>query len=365
MNMKNINKILFLGILISSALFYSCDTEEESIGFTPGSNLLIAGESSFLAFESETYNVEGFTIDETYTWSITGPGTASVTEVAGREGEFVSVTAEDEGLYTLTVSNGTLDGSYTIDVGTVNEFLGVGTDTLSLSENQYNGNGDTLFLPVNISERNVFETTATFSVVNGTAIEGEDFEIVNETNTLTFAAGETQAFVEVFLLDNETIDGERSFSIVLDEITSTGQKSTAVELAPDSLKVGQSVIFIDDDLKYIGLDVATDSMEVNSAGNYFLDVTLSKAVAEDLTITYSVTDENGIPLTTVDKSNGSVEIFAGQTSAQITLDILDSFVEEGAAGTFITVELLSIISSDDEVLFGDNVDFVIEAKPAE
>lgn len=363
--MKNINKILTLGILLCSLVLYSCDTEEESIGFKAGENLLIAGSGDILTFASGTYNVEGFTVDETYTWAITGPGTAVVTPVTGRDGEFVTVTAEDAGLYELSVSNGTLTGTTNIDVTSVNQFLGVGADTIRVFENQFNGSGDTLVLSVNISERNVFATTATFSVVSGTATEGVDYDVLNENNTLTFAAGETEAFVKVLLSDNQTIDGIRDFSIVLDNVTTTGIKNSAVTLAPDSLNVGQTVVFIDDDIKTVNFNTKTDTVEVNDAGNYFINVELSKAMTEDVVINYSVVDENSVALVGVDKTNGTVNIFAGQTSTSITLDILDSFVADGASTTTINVLLQSVLSSDGEVVLGASDAFTIEAEPAE
>lgn len=346
--------------------FVACDTEEEQIGFEPGSNLLISGSDEFLTYESSSFYVEGFTIDETYTWTVSGDGEATLQEVPGREGEFVSVMAEDEGTYSVSVSNDNgLDGSLTFTVGTVNEFLGVGVDTLNLSENQYNAGGDTLFLPVNISERNVFETTAEFNIVEGTAQEGVDFEVLNETNVLTFEEGETEAYVLIQLINNTTFDGTRDFIVELGDILTTGPKSAAVEQAPDSLEIGQSVVYINDDLKSVNLAVESDSLGTNSSGNYFLDVNLSTAIQEDVTISYTVEDENGLPVLGADKTGGSLEIFAGETGSQIVLDIDETWVADGAEPTTLYVELSAVTSADDEVVLGATSTVSITAAPAE
>lgn len=346
--------------------FVACDTEEEQIGFEPGSNLLISGSDEFLTYESSSFYVEGFTIDETYTWTVSGDGEATLQEVPGREGEFVSVMAEDEGTYTVSVANDNgLDGSYAFTIGTVNEFLGVGADTLNLVENQYNAGGDTLFLPVNISERNVFETTAEFSITEGSAQEGVDFEVLNETNVLTFAAGETEAYVMIQLYDRPGIEGERDFIIELGDILTTGPKSAAVEQAPDSLEIGQSVVYITDDLKSVNLAVESDSLGTNTSGNYFLDVNLSTAVEEDVTITYTVLDENGLPVIGADKTGGAIDIFAGETASQIVLDIDETWVADGAEPTTLYIELSAVNSADDEVVLGNASTVSVTAAPAE
>jgi hypothetical protein len=362
--MKKINNIFLIALFSVAFTFVACDNEEEQISFTPGSNLLISGSDNFLTYESGTFNVEGFTIDETYSWSVTGDGTATVQEVPGREGEFVSVLAEDPGTYTISVSNdNNLEGSLSFTIETVNEFLGVGIDTLDLLENQYNAGGDTLFLPIQISERNVFETTAEFNIVEGSAQQGVDFEVLNESNVLTFEEGETEAFVLIQLINREGAEGTRDFTIELGDILTTGPKSAAVEQAPDSLQVSQSVININDDIKTVNLMIESDSLGTNSSGNYSLDVNLSSAISEDVTITYTVLNENNLPILGADKTGGTLEIFAGETSAQIVLDIDEAWVAEGAEPTTLFVELTGLISGNPEVQLGTSNSVSVTAAP--
>lgn len=104
--MKKINNIFIMGLcLLTLVIFSSCENEEENISFTPGTNLIITGSEEIISTETETYFVEGFTINEQYTWSIAGPGNATVTVVSGRDGEFVDVVVADAGTYTLSVEN--------------------------------------------------------------------------------------------------------------------------------------------------------------------------------------------------------------------------------------------------------------------
>ncbi|MGM0579138.1 MAG: hypothetical protein ACQETL_00555 [Bacteroidota bacterium] len=115
--MKNLkNNILALLLFFAFGLM-SCENEEENFNFTPGTDLMIE-TSTALNYVDETgvYYVAGHTVDETYTWSVSGAG-SSVTEVPDRYGEFVQVTATQEGTVTLTVENDNgLSGSLEIDV---------------------------------------------------------------------------------------------------------------------------------------------------------------------------------------------------------------------------------------------------------
>ncbi|MBK6263460.1 hypothetical protein JKA74_00320 [Marivirga sp. S37H4] len=361
-NYKSFFKITFS--LLAAIIFVACEGEEESISLTPGSGLMISGPDDILTYSSNRYFVRGHDINEEYTWSISGDGVATVTEEEGRSGEYVRVFVEDEGSYTLTVENNEgLVGSYEINVRDVDEFIGVGQDTLYISEEEYQAGSDTLLVPVTISERNIDSTAIEFEIIDGTAVQGIDYEVLNTDNVLRFSPGQTEAYVRILTNDNMTIDGVRDFRIVLGEILTTGEKSSAVEHAPDSLEIGQSVIYIQDDTKTVNLSVEFEEVEVNEAGNYFIEVALNRAVSEDVTIEYTI---DGLPLLSdADKTDGSVTIYAGNTSEEIVLDIDPDWLEEGEEPTVLEIQLEEVISNDEEVTLGSVTEFTIVAGPAE
>lgn len=363
--MKNYK--LFIKLSFSLALafvFAACEGEEETISLTPGTNLLISGSDEILTYDPTSYFVRGHSIDEEYTWTITGDGEASVAEVEGRYGEYVSVLAEEAGTYTLTVSSSNgLDGSMIIEVEDVNEFIGVGSDTTYIYEEDYLAGADTLFFPITISERNVDSTAVEFEVVNGSAVEGEDFEILNENNVLGFSAGQTEAFVKILTKDNITAEAARNFRIVLGDILLTGEGTSAVNQAPDSMNIGQAVIYIEDDIKTVNLIVDFAEVEVDEAGNFFIDLALNRAVEEDVTIEYSI---DGLPLgSDADKTNGSVTIFAGNTSGEIVLDIDPTWLQVGEEKLVLDIQLDDIISDDEEVTLGATTEFTVVVVPEE
>lgn len=115
--MKNLKYNIFAILLFFTIGIMSCENEEESFSFTPGTDLIIE-TSSELEYVDETgvYYVLGHTVDETYSWSASGAG-SSLTVVPDRYGEFVQVTATEEGTVTVTVENDKgLSGSIEIDV---------------------------------------------------------------------------------------------------------------------------------------------------------------------------------------------------------------------------------------------------------
>ncbi len=107
----NMHKIL--GIFVVVALFFmtSCNLDgEENIDWRPGDSLIIQGSPEVVAGTlGEPYFVEGFTIKKEYAWTLNGS-----TLQADREGEFIYVDFPTAGDYTITVNNGTHEGTLTV-----------------------------------------------------------------------------------------------------------------------------------------------------------------------------------------------------------------------------------------------------------
>lgn len=98
--------------IICFSVFVSCSDEEETMSWKPGSSLHIVGASELEAGEDEEeYYVDGYTVKESYTWTLDG---APITPIRG--GEFVVLAFDEAGTHVLTVSNGKLSGTMEITV---------------------------------------------------------------------------------------------------------------------------------------------------------------------------------------------------------------------------------------------------------
>jgi len=110
--------ILRLALLLAVAgTLSACDDSSQNIGWEPGDSLAIIGPAEEVAVPGTyEYYVQAFTIDKDYTWSVNGPVEPDY-EVR-REGEFVDVTYEEAGTYTINIDDGVeYDGS--LDVNAV------------------------------------------------------------------------------------------------------------------------------------------------------------------------------------------------------------------------------------------------------
>ncbi len=111
--MKTKNRYHYILILLAiSFVTFSCDTDgEETMSWKPGNNLHIVGPDELEIDEEGEYYVDGFTVKETYTWTLDG---TPITPI--RDGEFVMLEFGDAADHVLTVSNGTYSGTLNISV---------------------------------------------------------------------------------------------------------------------------------------------------------------------------------------------------------------------------------------------------------
>lgn len=106
-----IHKVLAVFMISTLFLITSCNIDgEESIDWRPGDSLIIQGSPEVeVGAVDEPYYVEGFTVKKDYTWTVNGSAIEPV-----REGEFIMVDFPATGDYTITVSNGTYEGTLSV-----------------------------------------------------------------------------------------------------------------------------------------------------------------------------------------------------------------------------------------------------------
>lgn len=156
-----------------------------------------------------------------------------------------------------------------------------------------------------------------FSTTNGTAAAGLDYTA--NSGTVTFASGETQKVIPVTILDNSQIDGTRTFSLSIssaDAATAVGVTSTAT-------------VSIESDDWLDSFDVASSSI-IESSGSAL--VTISRIGNTSAVGSLYFETSGGSATAGLDYSTkaGVISFLAGESSATISIPILDDALFEGA-----------------------------------
>lgn len=319
-----------IGALSLLTIFAACEGEEESYDWVPAGDLHILGGDSIPVLSGASYRVDGFTVNNDYSWTLNGDPINPV-----REGEFVELTLDEPGEYQLAVSNGRLDDTLTIAALPVT--LGLAGQAATVAENS-----DTVSIPLSLSYEGgsaalAAEATVSYTL-GGTAVAGEDYTLLSP-NPLTIAAGEAEAAIQVIPTDNVLQEEAKTLTATLDAVTVAGS-AEGVELAADSLRT--YTLTLDNDQKLLSLAApeADTLSEVTAAGAYAFTAQLSAATREDVTVPYTVTGQ-GIE----DLTGGEVTFIAGQTASDIIIRITP---EAFATTQTVSVRLGSDITTTDE-----------------
>ena len=182
--------------------------------------------------------------------------------------------------------------------------------------------------------------------VSGTATSGSDFTALS--GTVTILAGETSAVIDLTALDDAIVEGTETVIVTLTEITS-GASQLAIDTANDSA----SVSIADDDSALVSISQTTDGSESGPTAGTFT-VTLSAVSSSDTVVSYTVSGSatSGSDFTALP---GTVTIPAGQTTAVITVPVLNDTAVEGSEDVTVTLT---------DVTQGGNIDVDTSADEA-
>lgn len=102
-------------LLVVAGTLTACDDSSQNIGWEPGDSLAIIGPAEEVAVPGTyEYYVHAFTIEKNYTWDVTGPVDPEYD--VRRDGEYVDVTYEEAGTYTINIDDGVeYDGSLDVE----------------------------------------------------------------------------------------------------------------------------------------------------------------------------------------------------------------------------------------------------------
>ncbi len=253
----------------------------------------------------------------------------SVTISAGDTEAFITVTVlddmVDEGNETFTV---TLTGPVNAELSD-----GVATGTieddddmprLSIADTSAAESAGAMTFRVYLDGAGSEGVTAQVSTSDATATAGSDYSAVTG-GSVTIAAGDTEAFVTVTVLDDMVDEGNETFTVTL-----TGPVNAELS---DGVATG--TIEDDDDMPRLSI---ADTSAVESAGEMTFRVYIDGASSQGVTAQVSTTDATataGSDYSAV--TGGSVTISAGATEAFVTVTVLDDMVNEGSETFTVTL----------------------------
>ena len=188
-----------------------------------------------------------------------------------------------------------------------------------------------LRFPLSLSRALDSDLTIAVTATGDSATAGEDYASIPAT--LTIPAGVTSTSLSVSLLDDGVVEASEQFTVTLSD---PDQRVTTQTLSATGT-------IEDDDQLHVSV-AAASALESDDGGLHFT-VSLSAAAQREISLDYSSSDGSAAAASDYSAASDSLQIAAGETSAQIDIALLDDFERESSE-TF----QLHISSADSQVL---------------
>ena len=240
-----------------------------------------------------------------------------------------------EGNKTFTVTLSGAVGATIEDgegLGTILDDDGVepppGLPTLSIGDATVDEGGGSAQFTVTLSEASDQTVTVDYETSDGTAEASSDY--TTTSGTLTIAPNTTTGTISVSVLDDEVVEGDETFTVVL-----SGASGATIEDGE-----GLGTILDDDGVEPPpGLPTLSigDATVDEGGGSAQFTVTLSEASGAEVTVGYATSNETARAGRDYTTTSGTLTIAPNTTTGTISVSVLDDEVVEGDE-TF-TVEL--------------------------
>ena len=198
-------------------------------------------------------------------------------------------------------------------------YVGFAASTSSVPEN---AGADTIW--VTLSTPATSALSVDYAITGGTAVNGTDFTLA--AGTLNFATGDSALPITVPIIDNTTIQPNRTGVITL---------SNPVNALPGSQSTHTFTI-VDDDLPVVSIVANLPNAAEGGAAGQFT-VSRTGPTTSALTVNYSLTGStatNGTDYTTIPTS---ITIPVGQSSAVINVVTIQDSLNEGTETVIVTL----------------------------
>lgn len=254
--------------------------------------------------------------------------------------------AEGEETFTAELSNPS--GADAVDPLAVVTVVDDDGDTgdepaVSVSDAAASEDGGRLVFPVRLTKPAAGEVTVAWTTTPFTA-NGDDF--LAGDGTVRFAAGETEAGIEIPLAEDTLAEGDESFRLTLS--------------APAGATLGdaeaQGVILDDDDHAVTPSVSVNDTSVRENAGPAGFEVRLSEAAADEVTVEWRTGDGTAAAPGDYASGSGTVVFTPGQRSALVPVPVGDDTLDEGDETFTLTLSDPSGATIGDGTAVGTIVD---------
>jgi len=336
--MKNIFSIQYIALLGLAAFTSACDDEPT---VQRAKVLQVYGGEEVYVGDTQEYTMGSYSNRETFTWAVAGTG-ASVTSGTG---EYLNVAFNQPGSFSIKVTKA--DGAEgTLNVEAISKTLALEGDTATIIETD---EIDTVGIPLVIDNLVAGTTTISYTI-DGTAVEGVDYELVSPNPIVLTADSdpETDYYIYVRLLPDTEQESETKYiQVTLTDVTTEIQSE--VVLANDS-DILSKTLEIADDFKEVSFEGADEETEIDAPAVVEVTITLSEASTEDVTVDYSITGTGVNDATPT--GAGSVTFAAGEVSKTVNLQFTSGAF---TADQVVTLQIDGITTADGEVVAGSDV----------
>ncbi|WP_316829641.1 Calx-beta domain-containing protein [Pedobacter aquatilis] len=184
---------------------------------------------------------------------------------------------------------------------------------------------------VTLSNPSSTDTQITYSL-GGTATEGSDYTTIT-TKTITIPAGQTTGTIVIPVVADAIVEGTET---IIATLTSTNNTSISFSNTPASINL------LDNTTATVTVAGTVNGAEPNTPGQFTF--TLSNVSTTNTVITYTVsgTATSGVDYTSI---GTSITIPAGQTTATLSVPVLDDNISEGTETVILTMNAATSNSS--------------------
>ncbi len=179
------------------------------------------------------------------------------------------------------------------------------------------------------------DSTAVYSLTNGTATDGLDY--IAASGIITIPAGQTEASFPITILDDYLVEDDETVQISL----STPQGASLVPSRDEA-----TLTIVDDDVFVEFSDTAYLVAEAD--GTATITVTLQNPSAQDVMVDYRTDDNTAVAGADYTAVSGTLTFTAGTTVLTFTIPILDDVIFEPAET--VTLTLQNVINGESGII---------------